>query len=628
MKTTLFIMGVSGVGKTTIGKLLAEKTKWPFLDGDDFHPPANIQKMKRGEALTDDDRMPWLQALNAKAREERDQPIIIACSALKKKYRKVLADGLRNDALFCWLNGDAATIRARMQQRNHFMPVALLDSQLNSLERPENALELNIKKSPHQLVNTIINHMKHPEFGIAGMGVMGRSIARNFALKGYKLALYNRHVKHSEEKVAQKTIAQYQELSTCQGYDDIGEFVRSLKRPRKLLVMVEAGKAVDEMINALMPHLQKGDVIIDGGNSHYKDTERRIEQCGKKGVHLLGCGISGGEKGARLGPAIMPGGAAGAYELVRPYLESVAAKNHEGQPCCAHISTGGSGHYVKMIHNGIEYAEMQLIAEVYGILRHALGYKPDEIAAVFSKWNKKKNNAYLLEISSQILSTKVEGTWIIDKIHDSAGNKGTGGWTALDSIERGHAFSTSVAALFSRFLSADWKWRKSFSEQVKKKRNSKVHLHIDALQQALYLSRLVNHHLGFELIHKTAIEMGWDIHLSQLATIWSNGCIIRSAMMVRLAEVLKSSPLILLDEQITSKIGKQKKALVDAIHAGMLAGVDVSVLSAAANYLNAATTYPGTTALIQAQRDFFGAHTFQWIDQPEGKAVHYLWEED
>lgn len=621
-------MGVSGVGKTTVGKLLAEKTKWPFLDGDEFHPPANIEKMKKGKALTDVDRMPWLQALNAKAKEERDQPVIIACSALKKKYRTVLADGLKNDVLFCWLNGDATTIRTRMQQRSHFMPVTLLDSQFNSLERPENALELDIKKSPIQLVNTIINHMNHPEFGIAGMGVMGRSIARNFAGKGYKLALYNRHVKKLEEKVAQKTIAQYEELASCVGYDDVGKFVRSLKRPRKLLVMVEAGKAVDEMITALMPHLQKGDVIIDGGNSHYKDTERRITLCGKKGVHLLGCGISGGEKGARLGPAIMPGGAAEAYELVRPYLESVAAKNHEGQPCCAYISTGGSGHYVKMIHNGIEYAEMQLIAEVYGIMRYAMGYKPDEIAEVFSKWNKKKNNAYLLEISSQILGTKVDGTWIIDKIHDSAGNKGTGGWTGLDSIERGHAFSTSVAALFSRFLSADWKWRKSFSEQVKKKRNSKVHLDINELQHALYLSRLVNHHLGFELIHKTASEMGWDINLSQLATIWTNGCIIRSSMMAKLAEVLKRSPLILLDDQVTLKIGKQKKALIGAIHAGMLAGVDVSVLSAAANYLNAVSTYPGTTALIQAQRDFFGAHTFKWIDQPEGKAVHYLWEED
>lgn len=620
-------MGVSGSGKTTVGKLLSSRTGWPFYDGDDFHSAANIEKMKSGQALTDEDRQPWLERLNAIAREEmRDKGCIIACSALKNAYRNILSAGLSGKVYFCWLKGEAGTIQARMAKRNHFMPVSLLESQLEILEPPVNGLELNIDQSPAKLVNTIIKHMNEAEFGVAGLGVMGKSIARNFARRGYKLALYNRHVKGTEEKVAKKAIDQFCELSACIGFDDAASFVKALSRPRKLLLMVEAGSAVDDILGSLLPHLQKGDVVIDGGNSHYKDTERRMESCSKKGVHFMGCGISGGEKGALDGPAIMPGGNHNAYQLVKPYLETVAATNFEGRPCCTYISEGGSGHYVKMVHNGIEYAEMQLIAEVYGILRYGLNLHPDEIAETFHKWNKKKNASYLLEISSTILSTKVDGDWIIDKIHDSAGSKGTGGWTALESIERGQAFTTMVAALFSRYLSADWKWRKTFSEKVQKKHKHKLSISIKQLEDAYYLSRLINHHLGFELIKKAAIENKWDIDYSQLAAVWTNGCIIRSSLMTKLTAILANHTQILEDETLQEKMHKYKKSLVASVCAGLQTGIDVSAMSAAANYINIISTYPGTASLIQAQRDFFGAHTFKWADQPDGKPVHFHWE--
>lgn len=623
----IFIMGVSGSGKSTVGQLLSEQSGLPFYDGDDFHPSHNIEKMSRGIPLDDHDRMPWLAALNqAASKAAKEGGCIIACSALKSSYRTILARGIESRTHWYWLDGKPELIRQRMKKRQHFMPTTLLDSQLNTLERPADGSRIDIKASPQAIVNIIIKDMEKQELGIMGMGVMGRSIARNFAGKGVRLSLFNRHVPHLEVKVAKKTIQQYAELNVCLGFDQIPDFVGSLSRPRKILLMVDAGKAVDEILDKLLVHLQKGDMVMDGGNSHFTDTERRILACKKKGIQYMGVGISGGEQGALEGPAIMPGGDQQAYSLVKPYLEKVAAQNQEGQKCCTYIGPGGSGHYVKMIHNGIEYAEMQLLCEVYGILRFGLHHNPGEISKIFARWNQKKNASYLLEISSHVLKVKTDDGWMIDQILDSAGNKGTGSWAATDAIERGHAFSTMTGALFARYVSSEWKWRRNFSKQLGKRAMKKdLDIAVKDLESALYLARLINHHLGFEQILKASKEYSWDISLSDLASIWTNGCIIRSRLMEDIAGVLQTEKLLFDSAPLQKKVKKYSKAMLTTVQAGLECGQDMSCFSAAMNFLNAASHSTGTASLIQAQRDYFGAHTFKWMNDPEGRSVHYNW---
>ena len=623
-------MGVSGCGKSTIGKLLSEKTGLPFYDGDDFHPLQNIEKMSRGMPLDDEDRLPWLLTLHQLAsKAAKDGGCIIACSALKENYRQILTNGLELKAKWYWLDGKPQLLSQRMKNRKHFMPATLLGSQLAALEVPANALRQEIKAKPQTIVDIISRDMEKKEFGVMGMGVMGRSIARNLANNGIGLSLFNRHVSQLEVKVASKTIQQYAELKDCWAFDKIPDFVNSLARPRKILLMVDAGKAVDEVLEKLLLNLQKGDMVMDGGNSHYTDTERRMATCKKRGILYMGVGISGGEKGALEGPAIMPGGDQQAYSLVKPYLEKIAAENPLGQKCCTYIGPEGSGHYVKMIHNGIEYAEMQLLCETYGILRYGMHKTPGEISKIFNRWNHKKNGSYLLEISARVLKEKKNDDWMIDKILDSAGSKGTGGWAALDAIERGHAFATMTAALFARYLSSEWKWRRNFSKQMAFPKVKKVNdITIKDLEAGLYLARLINHHLGFQQILKASKTNGWDVDLTSLASIWTNGCIIRSRLMEDIVNVFRTEDLLLNNEQIQDKIKKHRKSLIRTVQTGLASGQDMSCFSAAINFLNGAGHPTGTASLIQAQRDYFGAHTFKWIDDPEGRSVHFSWTMD
>lgn len=623
-------MGVSGSGKTTIGKLLSVQSSLAFYDGDDYHPAQNIEKMRQGIPLEDDDRLPWLIALNQLARNAiMERGCIIACSALKHRYREILSEGIAIHTQWYWLDGSRELIRARMKNRQHFMPIALLDSQIHALEMPSEGRRLDIRTKPQTIANIIYKDMEKQDLGIVGMGVMGRSIARNFSGKGIRLSLFNRHVPQLEVKVAQKTIQKYTELKECLPFDKVPDFVKSLARPRKILLMVDAGVAVDEMLDKLLVHLQKGDMVMDGGNSHFMDTERRMATCKKRGVLYMGVGISGGEQGALEGPAIMPGGDQQAYSLVKPFLENIAADTHHAQKCCTYIGPAGSGHYVKMIHNGIEYAEMQLLSEVYGILRYGLQQHPGEISKIFARWNQKKNASYLVEISSQVLKVKTEDGWLIDQILDSAGSKGTGGWAATDAIERGHVFSTMVSALFARYLSSEWKWRRNFSKQMAaQKKNKNWDVSVKDIEAALYLARLVNHHQGFQQIQKASKQYGWDIQLSALATIWTNGCIIRSGLMEDIASALEKDDLILDNDIFQKKVKKYSKALLKTVQVGMECGQDMSCFSAALNYLNGASQATGTASLIQAQRDFFGAHTFKWLNDPEGRSVHYNWQKD
>jgi len=365
MATIYIVMGVSGVGKTTIGKALAQQTGISFYDADDFHSKENKTKMAAGIPLQDQDRWPWLDRIVAQYPLWKDKGAIVACSALKESYRtrlKVDQLQVKTIHLFASFSSVAQRLAAR---KAHFFNSDLLQSQFDTLEAPKSGIVCDATLSKKVIVQHIMNAIQRDQaspLGLIGLGVMGKSLARNFANHEIPLSLFNRHVPGVEEKVALQCIRSYPELKDCKGFEDMELFVNSLSLPRKIFLMVNAGPAVDAVITSLAPYLTEGDIIMDGGNSHYLDTERRVKELKDKGIHFLGVGVSGGEKGALKGPSIMPGGTTEAYRQVAPFLEAIAAKDTHGQSCCAKVGRGGAGHFVKMIHNGIEYAEMKLIA--------------------------------------------------------------------------------------------------------------------------------------------------------------------------------------------------------------------------------------------------------------------------
>ena len=447
------IGGVSGVGKTTIGLALSKKIGALFLDADDYHPESNVSKMSQGVPLNDNDRLPWLQKLNKTLikKHTAKNDIVLSCSALKENYRSILNTNLENKIFWIFLHGEAKIISERMKSRNHFMPVDLLQSQYDDLELPNDGIIIDIVNSPEDIVNQLIKKLKMPELaqiGLIGLGVMGRSLSRNIANKGFLINVYNRHVDGKEVDVAKNFVAEHEELKNSLPFDEIAPYVKSLAKPRKIFMMVNAGRAVDSVIGVLTPHLEEGDIIIDGGNSHYKETERRFQSLKEKGIRYIGAGVSGGEEGALNGPSIMPGGSEDGYREAEEILTAIAAKDTEGSDCCTYIGKGGAGHFVKMVHNGIEYAEMQLIAEVYGILRYGLSYGHEQIADLLESWTKTDSGSYLVEITAEILRKKEGDDYLIDIILDRAGNKGTGSWTTIAACELGVAIPTITAALF------------------------------------------------------------------------------------------------------------------------------------------------------------------------------------
>lgn len=461
------------------------------------------------------------------------------------------------------------------------------------------------------------------EFGLIGLGVMGKSLARNIAQKGFSISLYNRRVENTEENVAIQFIDQHQELQSASGFEDIAQFVESLKAPRRIMIMVNAGRPIDMVISQLKPLLSEGDLIIDGGNSHYKDTERRNKELQKSGILYIGTGVSGGEKGALEGPAIMPGGAATSYELIQPYFESIAAKNNSELPCCAHIGEGGAGHFVKMVHNGIEYAEMQLIAEVYSILRWNLGLDLFEISELFSKWNEGKSSSYLLEISGKILTHKDGESALIDQILDKAGNKGTGSWTTIAACELGIAIPTLTAALYARYLSS-FKSKRTHAAKIYPSAKQRLVFDFDHLEDAYHTARIINHHQGFELIREASNVYNWNIDLSQVCQIWTNGCIIRSVLMENLVSIFKEDIGLL--ENYKDEVSTGITSLQSLISAMSMTDQALPCLSSSLQYFMYYKTAVSDANMIQAQRDYFGAHTYQRVDDPSGKKHHTLWE--
>ena len=463
------------------------------------------------------------------------------------------------------------------------------------------------------------------EIGVIGLGVMGKSLSRNLAQKGVLPALYNRHVAGSEEKVAESVIAKHAELEGAGAFDALKPFVDSLASPRKIILMVNAGAAVDSVLNDLSGLLSPGDIVLDGGNSHYQETQRRAAAWAAKGLHFLGAGISGGEKGALLGPSIMPSGNRKAYDEIAPFLAVIAAKDKDGQACCTYVGEQGSGHFVKMIHNGIEYVEMQLIAECYALLKQAQ-YTNDEIAAFFEAWCKDVGS-YLLEISAKIFRVKTKGEYLIDHVLDQAENKGTGKWSTETIVQVGEAASLIPAALLARYLSF-FKAKREAAQAFYALAPKAAHIDPDNLKAAYQFSRIINHHQGFSMIVEVSKKEGWGIDLSELARIWTQGCIIKSDLMHELVNLFKHGDQLLMHPKIKAIIIQNLSVVKKVASSAIEAHVYTPCLLEAVNFFHGYTSAQSSANLIQAQRDFFGAHTYQRIDDPSGKSYHTHWEEE
>ena len=462
--------------------------------------------------------------------------------------------------------------------------------------------------------------MHKSEFGVIGLGVMGKSISLNIAENGFSTSVYNR-VCESEENVVDDFIHNTS-FKNMNGFKDLKSFVDSIERPRRILIMIKAGTAIDAIIQQISPFLHKGDVIIDGGNSLFTDTQRRTIYLNQAEIDFIGCGISGGEEGARKGPSIMPGGAFEAYQKVAPILEKIAAKDKSGKPCCTFIGNDGAGHFVKMIHNGIEYAEMQLIAEVYSILKVSL--TNDEISKLFYEWNTENTGNYLLEITSKILTKKEGKKYLIDLILDKSGNKGTGSWSSKTALDLGFPSTMITAAVFDRFISSFKKDRVQLSKNITRE----IHLNspkIEDLKKAYQFARIINHHQGVLLMKEASKKYHWDLNFSEIARIWTNGCIIRSKFMEKSIEILKNNHDYLKDNQIFNFLHDNEDAIGETLKYGLESRIPLNTLNASFNFWISITSERLPANIIQAQRDFFGAHTYQRIDKKEQEQFHTIW---
>jgi len=621
----IFVMGVAGAGKSTIGGLLSKELNIPLFDGDDFHKKINIEKMASGQPLNDEDRLEWLHILNELAKTQlKERSCVIVCSSLKEDYRKILSEGIKSQVKWVYLSGSLDLIYNRLKERsNHFMPPELIKSQFEALEPPKDAINVSISLTPTEIVQSIMNQLEEKsEFGLFGLGVMGKSLSRNLANNGFKISLFNRHVEVVEENIAVNFKNKFPELSNALPFDDIEAFVNSIQTPRKIMLMVNAGKTIDYVIEDLLPYLTEGDTLIDGGNSNYKKTKERSEYLNSKNIYFIGTGVSGGEEGALKGPSIMPGGSKETYNSIAPFLDAIAAKDKNNLPCCTYIGPEGSGHFVKMVHNGIEYAEMQLLAEVVNVLKE-LGNNPDEIANILENW-KTTANSYLLEITIDILRKKENGEWLVSKIMDKAGNKGTGNWTTIATAELGVPSSLIATALFARY-SSFYKNERVKLNKLYAKETHKPSLTVNEIYDAYQFSRIVNHYQGIKLIAEASKSSNWDINLSEMARIWTNGCIIRSTFMEDLVVILKETDNILTNHTIIEQLKALKPRASNAIAQCIIAEITIPCLSESINFFNGITTENSSANIIQAQRDYFGAHTYQRIDDDTENFYHTIW---
>jgi len=463
--------------------------------------------------------------------------------------------------------------------------------------------------------------MDKSEFGVIGLGVMGKSLSLNMAEKGVNLSVYNRS-EGDEARVVSEFLDKNHALKNIAGFTDLKDFVSSLELPRKMLLMVKAGPVVDDIIAQLLPHLTPDDVIIDGGNSYFKDTQRRYRNLQQKGIHFIGCGISGGEEGARKGPSLMPGGDIEGYTVVAPTLEAIAAEDAKKQPCCTFIGNDGAGHFVKMIHNGVEYAEMQLLAELYAILSPSMDN--EAIADMFSKWNNSDLSSYLLEITVDILTKKEGGAYLLDKVLDKAENKGTGNWSSKTALDLGVPATMMTSAVFARYLSSFKATREQLSDGLQPLNSSNRTLDLTILEKAYRFARIINHHQGFEVLQQASQHYDWHLNLSEIACIWTNGCIIRSRFMEACSSYLKDASL-LSQQDMFATLKSAESAIAEVLHTALSNRIQMDAFWSAYNYWINMTTKRLPANLIQAQRDYFGAHTYQRIDTPLSEFFHTNW---
>lgn len=454
--------------------------------------------------------------------------------------------------------------------------------------------------------------------GVIGLAVMGRNLALNIESRGHSVSVYNRSAEKTDSLVAE-----FPDRNLVATYS-LKEFIDSLEKPRRVLLMVKAGSATDETIAAVKPLLDNGDILIDGGNTHFTDTIRRNDDLAKSGIHFIGTGVSGGEEGALKGPAIMPGGQREAYDLVAPILTEIAAKAADGVPCVGYIGPNGAGHFVKMVHNGIEYGDMQLIAESYAVLKNVIGLSNQELSQVYSDWNKGELNSYLIEITSQIFAKKDTDTDkdLVDVILDRAAQKGTGKWTSQNALDLGAPLPLITEAVFARVLSSLKDERvaasKKLSGPLQQTYNGDRKALIDAVQHALYFSKIISYAQGFAQLRAASNEYKWDLDYGNIAKIFRAGCIIRASFLQKIMEAYatnKQLANLLLDDYFSEIAEKYQSALREVVIAALNAGVPVPAFSSAIAYFDAYRTERLPANLIQAQRDFFGAHTFERIDK-------------
>ena len=474
---------------------------------------------------------------------------------------------------------------------------------------------------------------KKADIALIGLAVMGQNLVLNMNDHGFTVVVYNR----STDKV-DNFLANEAKGTKILGAHSIEEMVSKLKTPRRVMMLVKAGKPVDDFIELLIPHLDKGDIIIDGGNSLFEDTNRRQKYVESKGMLFIGTGVSGGEEGARNGPSMMPGGSKAAWPYVKDIFQAVCAKVEDGSPCCDWVGDQGAGHYVKMVHNGIEYGDMQLICEAYNIMKNGLGMSADEMHEVFTEWNKGELDSYLIEISRDILATKDEdGEPLVDKILDTAGQKGTGKWTVINSQDLGIPITLMAEAVYSRCVSALKDERVKASRKLKGPRPALTAIannperkkaFIEDIRQALYASKIISYAQGYMLMRAAASEYKWTLNYGGIALMWRGGCIIRSRFLGKIKEAYDKSPKLsnlLLDDYFRNEIKNAQNGWRNVVATAAKRGIPAPAFSTALAFFDQYRSAVLPANLLQAQRDYFGAHTFERLDQPRGKFFHHNW---
>ena len=470
--------------------------------------------------------------------------------------------------------------------------------------------------------------MEKSDIGLVGLAVMGENLVLNMESKGFRVSVFNRTVEKVDKFINGRGAGK-----NVYGAHTLEDFVGSLKAPRRVFLMVKAGQAVDDFIEKLIPLLSPGDIIIDGGNSHFPDTARRTAYVESKGLLYIGTGVSGGEEGALKGPSMMPGGSPAAWPFVKPIFQGICAKVEDGSPCCDWVGEGGAGHFVKMVHNGIEYGDIQLICECYQIMKDILGMTNEEMHETFAEWNKGDLDSYLVEITRDILAKKDEdGKYVLDYILDTAGQKGTGKWTAISALDQGVPLTLIGESVFARCLSAQKEERVAASKILQGPKPVKFtgdrKAFLEDLRKALFAAKVVSYAQGYALMRAAAKEYGWNLNYGGIALMWRGGCIIRSVFLGKIKEAFDKNPdiaNILLDPYFSEKIAGAQQGWRNVLCTAMQNGVPAPCMTAGLEYYDGYRTDRLPANLLQAQRDYFGAHTYERTDKPRGEFFHTNW---